>query len=402
MKKIILLVWLLGLGYGTMAQNRSISFETTKEWKRVVNKARKEKKLIFVDCYTDWCGPCKLLATNVFTRDEVADYFNRHFVNAKFEMEKDKDGILLKGRFGIKVFPTLIFVDPKTQEVVHQFVGYRSGTEWLIEGASIAGDPLNSLRGLVTQYEAGKREPLFMSHFLKALYAAYMLEELERVAVEYQNSLAEEQFVTKENWEMIQMYVNDPLSSPLRSVMLNRAKFYAIAGKDVVDRKLEQAIKRAATTLAAWKSTRGTPFDEARNDALIKYLQVVDCEAAPVALAYLYTARYVREKDFRGVLNSMNEACKYNLFRGREEGNFFRPFIESLSESQDSDLVKEGVAWIDQRCANTDDSFYKASLMNSKNRLLESIGDTAGAEKARLAEEQYRVDGEQKQTIRTN
>jgi cation transport ATPase len=47
---------------GVEAQNRSIDFEQTKEWKKVLKKAKKEKKLIFVDCYTSWCGPCKMLS----------------------------------------------------------------------------------------------------------------------------------------------------------------------------------------------------------------------------------------------------------------------------------------------------------------------------------------------------
>lgn len=65
-----------GVLFGAEAQNRSISFEQTKEWKKIVKKAKKEKKLIFVDCYTSWCGPCKMLAKDVFTRDTVADFFN--------------------------------------------------------------------------------------------------------------------------------------------------------------------------------------------------------------------------------------------------------------------------------------------------------------------------------------
>lgn len=77
MKKLILMALLVaGVLFGAEAQNRSISFEQTKEWKKIVKKAKKEKKLIFVDCYTSWCGPCKMLAKDVFTRDTVADFFN--------------------------------------------------------------------------------------------------------------------------------------------------------------------------------------------------------------------------------------------------------------------------------------------------------------------------------------
>ena len=96
MKKLFLLTLLVaGVMMGVEAQNRSIDFEQTKEWKKVLKKAKKEKKLIFVDCYTSWCGPCKMLAKDVFTRDEVADYFNANFVCAKYDMEKDADGVIL-------------------------------------------------------------------------------------------------------------------------------------------------------------------------------------------------------------------------------------------------------------------------------------------------------------------
>lgn len=109
MKKLFLLTLLMaGVMMGVEAQNRSIGFEQTREWKKVIKKAKKEKKLIFVDCYTSWCGPCKMLAKDVFTRDEVADYFNANFVCAKYDMEKDADGVILKDRFGVKAFPTLV------------------------------------------------------------------------------------------------------------------------------------------------------------------------------------------------------------------------------------------------------------------------------------------------------
>ena len=152
MKKLFVLALLVaGILFGAEAQNRSINFEQTQEWKKMVKKAKKEKKLIFVDCYTSWCGPCKMLAKNVFTQDAVADYFNQNFVNAKFDMEKDADGVILKKQFGVKAFPTLVFVNPVTQEVVHRMVG--AGTaDWLIAGAKMANDPQNNLSAMMKRY----------------------------------------------------------------------------------------------------------------------------------------------------------------------------------------------------------------------------------------------------------
>jgi hypothetical protein len=335
------------------------------------------------------------LAANVFTRNEVADYFNRHFVNATFEMEKDKDGIILKDRFAIKAYPTLVFVDPATGEVVHRLVGAGSA-EWLLEGAKIAGDPRENLAGLTRRSDEGERDVAFLNDYLKALSTAYMEAKASEVASAYLALLPVEQLATKENWNLIDLYVNDPLSPILRHVMANRADFREAAGKEAVEAKLKKALREATGKLAYWQPKQGKPFDEERNEALLKYLQEIDFVEAPPLLPYFYAAARVREGDFRGLLDAMNEAFKYNLFRNGEDRVFFQFFIETLGRSGDEALVREGVAWIDRRCADTGDDFYKASLMGSKGRLLKSIGDAAGVEQAKADEERYNAEGEQK------
>lgn len=396
MKKLLLLALLVaGVLVGAEAQNRSINFEQTKEWKKIVKKAKKEKKLIFVDCYTSWCGPCKMLAKDVFTQDAVADYFNQTFVNAKFDMEKDADGVILKDQFGIKAFPTLVFVDPATQQVVHKMVG-AGKADWLLAGAKAANDPQNNLSGLTKRYEAGEREAGFLSNYLAALSSAYMAEEQGKVAAEYLNSLSGDQFATKENWDLIVKYVSDPLSEPLKQVMANRDKFYALAGQEVVDYKLENCIAAAAAQLSGWRPGMDGNFDENRNKELIGYLQSIDYAAAPAALANLYTAAYVRKGDFRGLLDKMKEVMSYNLFRNNTGKYYFQNNIEALALCDDKALVEEGIKWIDQVCADTPDYFSKADLMNSKARLQTKIGDTLGADKSKMEEEKYAKEGERK------
>lgn len=63
---------------GINAQNRCIRF-LDDDWTVLLERAKKSRKLIFVDCYTSWCGPCKTLAKDIFTLDSVADFFNQHF-----------------------------------------------------------------------------------------------------------------------------------------------------------------------------------------------------------------------------------------------------------------------------------------------------------------------------------
>lgn len=394
MNKLLLIALLVaGVIMGAEAQNRSINFEQTREWKQIIKKAKKEKKLIFIDCYTSWCGPCKMLAKDVFTRDSVADFFNQTFVNAKYDMEKDADGVILKTQFDIKAFPTLLFVDPATQQVVHRMVGAGS-TVWLLAGAKLANDPQNNLSAMVKRYDTGERGAGFLGTYLAALSSAYMADEQEKVAAEYLNSLSGEQLATKDNWVLIKKYVSDPLSGPLKQVMANRAKFYELAGKEVVDYKLENCINEATMGLAGWRPGMETAFNEQRNTELINYLLSLDYEAVPAALASLYTAGYVRKGDFRGMLDKMKEVYSYNLFRNGADKNYFQNNIEALTLCDDKALVEEGIKWIDQMCSATPDYFEKANQMNSKARLQKKIGDTLGADKSKMEEEKYSKEGE--------
>lgn len=395
MKKLFLLVLLAaGISFGMEAQNRSIDFQHI-EWKKALKQAKKEKKLIFVDCYTSWCGPCKMLAKDVFTQDAVADFFNQNFVNLKLDMEKDADGVMLKKTFAIKAFPTLVFVDPNTQEVVHRMVG-AGKAEWLLAGARAANDPQNNLSGLTKRYEVGERGVEFLNTYLNTLASAYMAEEQSKVAAEYLNALSDEQIATKENWDLIVKNVNDPLSKPLKQVMANREKFYEIAGKEVVDYKLANSINGSVMELAGWRAGMPQAFDENRNTEMINYLLSINSDAAPAALANLYTAGYVRKGDFRGMLDNMKEVLKYNLFRNGMEDMYFQQNIEALTQCDDKALIGEGVKWIDDICKNTDDYFAKANLMNSKARLLTKAGDTLGADKAKMEEDKYNKEGEKR------
>ena len=71
----------------TLAQADGIAFRVL-SFSEALKRAEVEDKLLFVDCFTTWCGPCKRLSKVVFKDSLVADYFNRHFVNLKMDMEK--------------------------------------------------------------------------------------------------------------------------------------------------------------------------------------------------------------------------------------------------------------------------------------------------------------------------
>lgn len=415
MKKITLAAaLLLTFSLGAAAQNRSINFLDTKVWNEIVDKAKKENKLIFIDCYTDWCGPCKMLSANVFTQDKVADFFNENFVNAKFEMEKDADGVAHKDTWGIRAYPTLIFVDPKTEAVVHRLVG-AGQADWLIEGGKAAMDPSKNLNSMIERYNNGDRSPEFLAEYLEALQAAYMEDEQAKVATEYLDNLSVDQLATAENWVLLSQNINDPLSKPMKLVLANIQKFYNIPGADqkqAVDRKVNNAVLGAAMQLAQWQPGRGGEFDQKRFDELVSYLGTIDLPVKNSALAWLNTSVLARKGDWKGMLAQMRKVEKDDVM-GRQFGQYFQYFIESLGRMSDKAGVKEGIEWIDQRIAeikgeDVNSFFAKAALADSKSRLYKAAGDEIGADNAKGESEEYAKAGQEasggrmQQAIRMN
>ena len=80
----------------------------------LLDQAKKESKLVFVDFYTDWCLPCKLMEKDVFMNKELGAFFNKNFINFKVDAEKG-NGVNLAQIFSIKAYPTLLFLNEKGQ-----------------------------------------------------------------------------------------------------------------------------------------------------------------------------------------------------------------------------------------------------------------------------------------------
>lgn len=136
-------------------------------WKEVLAQAKQEDKLVFVDVYTSWCGPCKKMAAEVFPLKEVGDVFNPAFVNYKIDAEKG-EGIQIAKQFGIKSYPTYLFVNGDGV-LVYRSEGYNTAKFFLNE-AAIAIKEKHDPKPLATwenEYRSGKRNKDFLIGYLK-------------------------------------------------------------------------------------------------------------------------------------------------------------------------------------------------------------------------------------------
>lgn len=88
------------------------------DWSKALAEAKKQNKLIFLDAYASWCGPCKLLKKNTFPDKEAGEYFNKNFINVAVDMEKG-DGPALSVKYAVNAYPTLIIINAEGKIITY-------------------------------------------------------------------------------------------------------------------------------------------------------------------------------------------------------------------------------------------------------------------------------------------
>lgn len=94
-------------------------------------QAEKDQKLVFLDIYAVWCGPCKRLKATTFKDAAVGEYFNKRFVSIAIDGEKG-EGPALAQKLKLTAYPTLFVLDAKGN-VLRKMVGFRTPEQLLAE-----------------------------------------------------------------------------------------------------------------------------------------------------------------------------------------------------------------------------------------------------------------------------
>ena len=165
MKRILIaLTAILVTSIGSvMAQGIDFKKGTFEEIQKI---AQKEGKLIFIDVFTTWCGPCKMLDKSVFPKKEVGDFINANFVALKIDAEKE--GKLLAEKYKVNSYPTMLYLLPNG-ELVFKTVGACDASGLIVDAQkaiTLVNDP-NRLSELKKRYESEKNNEQFMLMFIE-------------------------------------------------------------------------------------------------------------------------------------------------------------------------------------------------------------------------------------------
>ena len=234
MKNLIGLAFMLVMSISVFAED-GIQF-TKGSWADILAEAKQSDKIIFVDAFTTWCGPCKWMAANSFPDKAVGDFYNSTFINAKIDMEKG-EGIGLAKKYKIYAYPTLLFIDGDG-ELVHRAVGAVDAAG-LLKLGKVASDPTKQLSGLMKRYEKGDRDPEFLKTYANVAKESG-LENYQEVANAYLKTQSD--LLTTDNIKFIYDFTFSNSDAYYGFMVKNKAKFDAAIGKAEVDNKFKQAI----------------------------------------------------------------------------------------------------------------------------------------------------------------
>lgn len=213
MKKLLLSMILATTACVVMAQTnfRDLTYDEALE------VARKEKKMVFVDFYSDWCSPCKQALIDFFPLKQVGDYLNRRFVCLKVNGGKG-EGNKLYNRLGGDAYPTLLIHTADGKELMRR----RSfgPVEDVLTDIEIHINPEKAPEHLKERYESGERTADIVKTYaywvqkqanmkdykdrLEKQRAAYLIAE------EYFDGLKENKRLSKENWFMYTLFSGTP------------------------------------------------------------------------------------------------------------------------------------------------------------------------------------------------
>lgn len=281
MKKLSLTFLILTMWFNTTLSaqetTKGISFHDNKPWKEILQLAKKENKLIFMDCYTSWCGPCKALAKNVFTQEKVGDFFNPRFINVKYDMEKG-DGKMLNEQYKKHIigYPTLLLINAEGK-VLQQLAGYKDADE-LIEGIRSASEG-KDLFSLAAEYQKGNREISFMKEFIQSLNNAFLKDSVARVTGKFIRSMAPEELDKDEVWDIFGSYVTDIRSDAFEYLVKNADRYQRKLKRDryAINKQLEISCERELRSITKLRfDSNDVPFplstDTAFADKIIFYI----------------------------------------------------------------------------------------------------------------------------------
>ena len=294
------------------AKEQVFDFET-QGWKKLLKRAKVEKRDIFVLFLTDNCEACELMESKILTDNKLASFYSEKFLLFKPEIGS-KEMTELVSKYHINSFPTVIFVDAYGN-LVHKYIGIVSEEE-MVDMAENVSSKRNTLKYYKAQYKKlGRRMPAqeLYDYSLALMHAG---ENNKSIVKAYFATQPEGELATADNLKMIMLFTNKMYSREFIFFAKNRESFEnSIYTQADYAQKIEDVI--SASLIKSMSSNKKIVL----NDTLEKTLSFFEIEnqdaiASRVTMDYYDVVVPDKQKYFEALNNYLfthNQNLDFNI-----------------------------------------------------------------------------------------
>lgn len=197
MKRFLIALAFAGFALGAQAQGIEFRQITLQQ---ALDAAKQENKLVFVDCYTQWCGPCKQMDKQVFPDPEAGAFMNPRFVSVQIDMEHG-EGTAVGAKYEVNTYPTFLILAPDGSEI-NRAIGSVPTRQFIanMERLSVRE---NSPEVLEAEYRAGGMSNPRLFAYIISLLEERKQEQATTVAQEFAGKLTDAEKGSAEFWPLL-------------------------------------------------------------------------------------------------------------------------------------------------------------------------------------------------------
>jgi len=225
MNRIVLGVLICLLSVGGFAQNGVKFMEGS--FRDALDAAREQKKMLFVDVCTSWCGPCRWMSEEVLQTPEAAAFFDKHFVCFKIDAEKG-EGVEFAKKYDVRAYPTFLMFLP--DGTLRHKVRGADTLKLFIPRVELGLKEKSSWGYFVKKYSDGRLRKRELPEAIRVFRVAGMKEVVKGLTDSLFQLLSLKERVDDRYWVIYEELKYGDLFTPrFRFFVENRAK---IAGKE--------------------------------------------------------------------------------------------------------------------------------------------------------------------------
>lgn len=231
--KYIIVCVLLAISLNSSSQTLSFN-NTSNNWEEILKEAQKIDKPIFVDVYTEWCGPCKWMDQNVFNQKNVISFYEKNFLSVKIDAEKGYGPSFAKEN-SVGGYPTYLFFAPNGDLILSGIGSLKS--EILIESGKKALENLKkgiSVQQLSANSADWNMTPVEAKEYIEKLG---MASRPTGVLIEYYlNAIPVDSLYIQPVFKMLIFgkFTRFPIDRKVFQVLLYHYKKYPVKSGDIV------------------------------------------------------------------------------------------------------------------------------------------------------------------------